>query len=200
MADKGFNEWLLASAPAPFNGTEQYRRFVQIAFIISLILMIVFAYGVCLFYPITEDMAITILKYLPFLESRGNFLKTHDIQSYFTYVATVISILITFPVVLLFFSVGYWRTVVLRRKCRSVSKDTLLAMMYVTFGSVILLLGTFISVPASFDARWPGSAWILFWPSFPIIGVGIAICSSLLLWTVLVRIVQVAFLRGGHDA
>ncbi|MEZ5790105.1 MAG: hypothetical protein R3D34_04675, partial [Nitratireductor sp.] len=163
---ESFNELIRANAAAPSDETEEYRRFNNQFSMITMNFMIACAY-LASFILYDEVAASKILSYFPLLNERSSFLLDRDISSYMSFAATVGSIFVTAPLTIAIFARGYWITVVVPRKCRRVSPATFLSMAFSFLVSSILVAIAFIHVPTTYDPRWPGMAFILFWPVFP---------------------------------
>ena len=187
-----------AAAPAPHDETEDYQRFGNRFSVITLFFMIACAYLASLL-PIDEAVASKILFHLPILNERSSFLRGNDIPSYLSFAATVASVLVTVPVTIAVFFRGYWITVVGPRKCRRVSQATFISVALGLSVSSILMAIAFISVPTSYDPRWPGYSVIVFWPLFPAFGAGVAWIVSIVLHSVLVGLFKAAMQYGGKN-
>ena len=196
---QSFKSKIRESAPAPPDETEDYRRFNNRFSVITMIVMIACAYLASLL-PVVAGAASEVLIYLPTLNGRASFLRSNDIPSYFSFSATVVSVLLTGPLSIAVFARGYWITVVAPRKCRRVSQATFLSVACISSVSSAFVWIAFIHVPANYDPRWPGFASILFWPSFPVIGAVVAWMSSMVLFSVFVGIGKAATQLGGNEA
>ncbi len=193
---KTFAERLRAASPAHPEETKDYRKFSNAFSLISLAIAISAAYALW-FLPDLEVVAANLDSYLPILNERLSFLLDNDFDSYLAYSATVLSVLVSVPVTVTGFSFGYWRTVAAPRKCRRVSKDTLLAILFGVSTSTILMAIAFIDVPETYDPRWPGFALILFWPIFPALGGAAAWFFGMTVFLTLVGMVKAACQYGG---
>ncbi|MCC0028686.1 MAG: hypothetical protein R3D65_14915 [Zhengella sp.] len=199
MSVNSFKNALRASAPAPADETEEYRRFNDRFSVITLFFMIACAYLASLLSFVGVS-ASKVLIYFPALNDRATFLWNHDVPSYLTFAATVGGIIVTAPLTIAVFIRGYWITVVAPRKCRRVSQATFLSVACISSVSSAFVWIAFIHVPANYDPRWPGFASILFWPSFPVIGAVVAWMSSMVLFSVFVGIGKAATQLGGNEA
>ena len=192
---QSFKSKIRESAPAPPDETEDYRRFHNRFSVITMIVMIACAYLASLL-PVVAGAASEVLIYLPTLNGRASFLRSNDIPSYFSFSATVVSVLLTGPLSIAVFARGYWITVVAPRKCRRVSRETFLSVAFSLSVSSILVAIAFVHVPTTYDPRWPGFSSILFWPLFPALGSVVAWMFSLVLFSALVGIAKAATQRG----
>ena len=86
------------------------------------------------------------------------------------YAATVASGALLIPVFLLINAVGYWKTVVRNGACRPVNAMTLvgLGLGLTFFGAVGAIF--FLLIPWTWDARYPGTMRLFFWPTSPMLG------------------------------
>ncbi len=130
---------------------------------------------------------------------RIQFLENYDHHSHLIYSATILSCASLLPVFLILLAAAYWKTVVAKKLCESVSKKrtpTHLLFTIVVICSVFYF--SFLFVPFEIDPRYPGSSRIFLWPLSPMfLSLG-AYISARFLFSTLVGIMKLAFLPGGH--
>ena len=199
-SDKTFMERLRVATPAPPDETEQYRKFNYVFSALSLMVVVCGAYGAYIFGADLEGKAIWLSRLFPFLEPRMRFLQSVDYSSYLAYGATVLSAMISVPIVVLVWVAGYWKTVVSLGKCRALMRGAITSVLFSIFVSFSLTIIAFVDVPETYDSRWPGMVRFLFWPIFPAFGAGAAWILGMVVFSILVGIFKfVAYHGGRHD-
>lgn len=192
-----FSAWMRSAAPAPFDETEEYRRFTAKLVIISTIVMFAAAY-IFSFFAIAEGASVGFAENFSILSNRLQFLRMNDHDSYVSFSATLLSSSILVPIVLAVWVLGYWKTVAAQKKCRPASIDTFFALIfYILFGSFMIFIA-YIFVPANFDPRWPGNARIIFWPIFPAINFMGVWSFLIVIFSLIVSVYKFTVLRGGY--
>ncbi|MDZ7823375.1 MAG: hypothetical protein U5K75_04585 [Ahrensia sp.] len=165
---------------------------------IALFFMIFCAY-LAAFLPLGEAEASKIFTYLPLLNERALWLKEYHYPSYLPFAAMVGSLVITMPLVVVVFIWGYWKTVVVPRKCKRLHQEAFLCVAFILVAASIFIAIAFVFVPKSYDPRWPGQAGVLFWPWFPALGAGVAWMCSLNLFVALVGLGKAVVQFGGKN-
>ena len=196
MTENSFKARLRASAPAPHDETPEYERFSRVFAIVSPVSFVLAAYAT--YFALgarLDNVAGWLAREIPLLAPRIAFLQEWDIQSVRAYAASVASGALLFPVFLLINAVGYWKTVVCNGACRPVNAMTLvlLGLVLTVFGALGAIF--FLLIPWTWDARYPGTMRLFFWPTSPMLG-GLWWSTMLfMIFSTLVAAVKFAFYR-----
>ncbi|MBL4629066.1 MAG: hypothetical protein JKY00_13730, partial [Roseicyclus sp.] len=146
-------------APAPHDETEEYTSFMKFFSPISIFSAVAMAYAVYWVFGVEylEDQT-WLFQVFPFLVPRLEFLAATDGFSGAAYIATIISGMWFAPLMLIGNALGYWRTVVVKGKCRPVSGRTVLIIGINILVFSVLMWICFVDVPSMYNPQRPGMA------------------------------------------
>nr|WP_320140842.1 hypothetical protein [uncultured Cohaesibacter sp.] len=130
---------------------------------------------------------------------RIQLLENYDHHSHLIYSATILSCASLLPVFLILLAVAYWKTVVEKRLCESVSKRRTPTHLLFTMVIIFTLFYFFFMFSYfDIDPRYPGNMRVFLWPLSSIFLSLCAYTSARFLFSILVGIMKLAFLPGGH--
>ncbi|WP_321446549.1 hypothetical protein [uncultured Cohaesibacter sp.] len=192
-------EWLKEANPIPYDETEEYKRFNDVFGWIEVSIMIFSPYILLLIYGENiEQITSYIRDNFSLFQDRVEFLKTYDNYSAISYSATILTSLLFMPIMLTIRVVGYWKTVVAKRRCKGLNSKTPFFLLCFTTLFLWVAEIAFLEVPQNFDPRWPGNTRWFFWPLYPLVGGGAALFINANISLFLVVILKLVFLRRGH--
>lgn len=186
-------------APAPPNETEEYKKFNDIFSKLSVIFSVSIAYLILLIF---EDEILYIsenfIDYFSLFKGRFYYIYSIDKYSSLSFLATLLSGIITMPIIIYIHFKYYMKTVVYPKKFVEVGPITLIYMIFSLIIFSILLWLTFIAIIKPYNPKYPGMTRTFFWPLFPFFG-GIFLSSfaNFIFYTI-VGLLKFAFMRGDH--
>nr|WP_321524903.1 hypothetical protein [uncultured Cohaesibacter sp.] len=193
-------KWGDGARPMRRGESKQFDKFDDFLWVVGCFSLIVCSYIYAwILGPKLQKVSDWIAENCTIFAPRIQFLENYDHHSHLIYSATILSCASLLPVFLILLAIAYWKTVVAKRLCESVSRrrtPTFMAVMTVIFGSFFYFF--FLFVPFEIDPRYPGHARIFLWPLFPIFSSLGAYLFTRILFVNLVGIMKLAFLPGGH--
>ena len=200
IATVPFMDRLLAAAPAPYNETVEYNRFINICITCCILSIIVLCYMSCLFSFFGEGGVLWVSKNLPIFKPRISFLSIVDQRSYLAFGETVLICLICLPIMVFIWLVGYWKTVIYPKKCRSLCFESIYVVLLVTFFYGLAANVVFVDVPYALDEKPSRKGrLLLFWPTFPFyFALGTCMLAGSL-FSILVALIKVVMAMRGSN-
>lgn len=200
MISEEFKFRLKYFSPAPPDETKKYKQFNDIISAYSFVFMILFAYLFAILPAnINGYIYYNFMNYFSIFDERISFLRDNDQFSLVTFLATLISCFFVSPIVIFVWAAGYWRTVIVPRKCRPFVLETLIAMGFMSLVAAVFLVIAFVVVPKNYHPAYPGMARFLFWPFFPLFGAGAMWVSTGVVFSLIVGFYKFIFIRGGQN-
>ena len=193
-------KWGGGARPMRRGESKQFDKFDDLLWVVGCFSLIVCSYIYAwILGPKLQKVSDWIAENYTIFAPRIQFLENYDHHSHLIYSATILSCASLLPVFLILLAAVYWKTVVEKRLCESVSKKrTPTHLLFSTVVICAVFYFSFLFVPFEIDPRYPGHARIFLWPLSPMfLSLG-AYISARFLFSILVGIMKLAFLPGGH--
>lgn len=182
---------------APFDNSEKYKKFTDPFILVSMAVGLTCPYLLLFFLETRlEDVAIWLSSEFSIFKPRIEFLKSIDNFSHLAFSATVLSNALVMQLMMLTHGFFYWKTVVVPRKCKPISRETVFVMLAGTLFFCAFVYIAFVDVPEYFNSDRPGKALYMFWPFFPVFGTIVTVISVFSISVSILAILKLVFIRG----